>query len=175
MTINPAPGVERLRKVSLPLQCRRHHVLPHAAGLPRLRVLDRIEEEQVLVVRGVEETRDLERPAGARAVGVVVVDRRRQVVALVVPRVGVPLVAARVVVAGAGVAVAAALGDDLDVRAAASAVLGLVAAEHHLHFRDRVQIGGRREAIRAAQLVAVESVDSHLVPGPPLAADVGDL
>ncbi len=66
----------------------------------------------------------------------------------------------------------ARLGDDVDDGAAVASVLGAVVVELDLHFADRVEVDRAAEHLRAAEIVADDSVDHHRVPGRAVAVDV---
>ena len=98
----------------------------------------------------VEQPGSLTGPAEVEAVGVEVVLRLLDVRRACSPRRVAFQASRRAVPVGAAAVVgAAALADDLDVRAAAAAELGLVGVEQHFDFGDGVEVDGRRNRGRA--------------------------
>ena len=127
------------------------------------------EEEQLLLV--LVETRERDRPAervaGVVARGLRLRDLRR--LALVQIRVGVPVRAPSVPVAGAVERLRAALGDDLQLAADGAPVLGLVGVGQDLELGDGVDVRRRHVAAVVAGVDVGDAVDRDVVRVRPLA------
>ena len=171
----PAVGVEGLREIARALERRRHAVEPHLARASAPAAPPSSRRRTASCRRPCRRPGNLHRSAEVEAGRVDLQLGLGDAGPLVLPRRRVPRVAPAVPVAAAVIVRAAALADDLDVGAGAVAELRLVGVQQHLHLGDRVEVDRRVHAVGARQLVAVQAVDRHLVPGPALAGDVRDL
>jgi hypothetical protein len=139
-----------------------HHEAPQLLRVLQTRVVDRVEEEQLLAV-GVDpgDVRDraAERPAQRR----IAVFRLRNAGELVEVVDGVESFVALIRIRGAVVLRAAALGDEVHLGAALEPVLGGISAHLDLDFGNGIEIG-RAAEVRAATaapttITAVHAVD----------------
>ncbi len=129
------------------------------------------EEEQLflLLVEARERDWAAERVAGVVAGRLLLRDFRR--LALVQVRVGVPIRAPSVPVAGAVEALRAALGDDLELTTDGAPVLRLVGVGQDLELGNGVDVGRRHVAAVIAGVDVGDTVDRDVVRVRPLAVD----